>query len=223
MPRLALAICVLWFFSLFVFRTIHQWRQTGSTGIKGFHGRVGSLPWIAGVAASLGLVTAPLAPLGALLGWPGGALFVGDTPLHLAGAALALVGNAGGLLAQLSMGSSWRVGVDESERTALVTDGIFARVRNPIFAFIGLSLLGLVLLVPNVLSLLACALTFVGIELQVRAVEEPYLMRTHGEAYARYASSVGRFVPAFGRLRDADVRPGADSGDAPRRLDVTER
>ena len=53
MPRLALALLILWFVSLFVFRTIVQWRQTGSTGIKGFHGRVGSLSWLAGATASL--------------------------------------------------------------------------------------------------------------------------------------------------------------------------
>lgn len=200
MPRLALAICLLWFVSLFVLRTLVQWRKTGSTGVKGFHGRPGSLPWLAGMAASLGLVVAPLAPLAALLGWPGGALFFSSQPLHLAGAALAFAGIAGALLAQLSMGDSWRVGVDASERTRLVTDGLFAWIRNPIFSFIGLSLAGLLLLVPSALSLLAVLLTVLGIETQVRAVEEPYLLDTHGEPYARYAGRVGRFLPGVGRL-----------------------
>ncbi|MBW2286955.1 MAG: isoprenylcysteine carboxylmethyltransferase family protein [Deltaproteobacteria bacterium] len=223
MPRLALAICMLWFFSLFVFRTIVQWRATGSTGVKGFHGRVGSLPWIAGVAASLGLALAPLAPLSALFDWPGGSLLVAEPGLHWAGAAFALIGNAGGLLAQLAMGSSWRVGVDASERTELVTHGMFAWVRNPIFSFISLSVLGLVLLVPNPLSLLAGVLTLVGIEVQVRAVEEPYLLRMHGADYARYAARVGRFVPAIGRLRDDASRPGTAHASSHRHLDVTER
>ena len=39
-----------------------------------------------------------------------------------------------------------------------------------------------------------------GLELQVRSVEEPYLLRTHGDAYRAYASRVGRFVPGIGRL-----------------------
>ncbi|NNL65855.1 MAG: isoprenylcysteine carboxylmethyltransferase family protein, partial [Myxococcales bacterium] len=113
---------------------------------------------------------------------------------------LALLGIGGGLLAQLGMGSSWRVGVDESETTALVTDGLFRFVRNPIFSFIGLSAIGFVLLVPNLVSLAAAGLTAIGIELQVRAVEEPYLARTHGAAYADYAARVGRFVPGVGRI-----------------------
>ena len=198
MPRVALALCFVFFVSLFVFRSVVQFRKTGSTGVKGFSGRIGSLPWIAGASASLGLALAPVGPLAALYGWPGGNLLLPDYAMHLLGAICAVVGIAGALAAQLSMGDSWRVGVDESESTALVTDGLFAWVRNPIFTFIGLSLLGLILLVPNVLSLAAAALTLLGIELQVRAVEEPHLERTHGDVYRAYSSRVGRFVPGLG-------------------------
>lgn len=56
-------------------------------------------------------------------------------------------------------------------------------------------------MVPNVPALLAAALTILGIEIQVRAVEEPYLKRTHGASYVSYAENVGRFVPGVGRLR----------------------
>lgn len=201
MPRLALALCLVWFVSLFVFRSILQWRKTGATGVKGFHGRVGSLPWIAGVTASLGLVLAPAAAIAALWEWPGGALVFSSRSLHIAGAALALMGIAGALASQLTMGDSWRVGVDASETTALVTDGLFAWVRNPIFSFISATVVGLVLLIPNFLAILAALLTLVGIETQVRAVEEPYLMKTHGSAYADYAARVGRFIPGAGLLR----------------------
>jgi len=136
--------------------------------------------------------------LGALFEWPGGQLLFSSEALHLLGAVFAVSGIAGALAAQLSMGDSWRVGVDDSETTALVTGGLFAWVRNPIFTFIGLSLLGLIFLVPNALSLAAAALTLLGIELQVRAVEEPYLERTHGDVYRAYSSRVGRFIPGLG-------------------------
>lgn len=199
MPRLALVLCLVWFVSLFVVRSLLQWQRTGSTGIRGFHGAVGSVPWLAGVSASAGLALAPIAPLAALLGWPGGAIWIAAPSLHWAGAALTALGIAGALLAQMSMGDSWRIGVDESETTALVTHGLFGIVRNPIFSFIALSAVGFVLMVPNLLSATACCLTLLGIEAQVRAVEEPYLRTTHGEDYARYASRVGRFVPGLGR------------------------
>jgi protein-S-isoprenylcysteine O-methyltransferase Ste14 len=42
----------------------------------------------------------------------------------------------------------------------------------------------------------------VALELQVRVVEEPYLLRTQDEPYAAYASRVGRFVPGVGRIEE---------------------
>lgn len=203
MPCLALALCAVWFVALFVFRTALHWARTGSTGIAGFSGRPGSLPWFAGLSMSLGFAAALAAPVAALGGWAGGELFFGSQVVHILGAASLVLGTAGALLAQVSMGESWRVGVDESETTRLVTSGAFAWVRNPVFSFIGLSLLGLVLLVPNATALLAGLLVFVGIELQVRVVEEPALVRTHGADYRAYAARVGRFVPGIGRLPEA--------------------
>ncbi|MER5628798.1 hypothetical protein ABT061_48065 [Streptosporangium sp. NPDC002544] len=41
------------------------------------------------------------------------------------------------------------------------------------------------------------------IELQVRVVEEPYLIRTHGSDQLTHASITGRFLPALGRLSPA--------------------
>ena len=43
-------------------------------------------------------------------------------------------------------------------------------------------------------------LLIAGLEIQVRLVEEPHLIRTHGEAYLAWARGVGRFVPGLGRL-----------------------
>ncbi|PYG00281.1 hypothetical protein SAMN05216184_104223 [Georgenia satyanarayanai] len=39
-----------------------------------------------------------------------------------------------------------------------------------------------------------------AVEIQVRLVEEPYLIRAHGHAYASYSERVGRFLPGLGRL-----------------------
>ena len=113
---------------------------------------------------------------------------------------------AGTLLAQAWIGSSWRVGVDEAERTELVVRGPFALVRNPIFSAMIPAFLGLALLAPNVLALAAFSVLVAAVELQVRFVEEPYLLRTHGERYAGYASQVGRFVPGVGRSKAGGVR-----------------
>jgi protein-S-isoprenylcysteine O-methyltransferase Ste14 len=105
------------------------------------------------------------------------------------------------LVAQLAIGDSWRIGVDEPERTDLVTAGPFGVVRNPIVAAMVPTSLGLALLVPNVVALAAFLALVSALELQVRLVEEPYLARAHGERYLAYASRVGRFVPGVGKLK----------------------
>ncbi|MFV2008722.1 MULTISPECIES: methyltransferase family protein [unclassified Micromonospora] len=99
------------------------------------------------------------------------------------------------------MGASWRVGVDPGERTALVTHGLFGIVRNPIFTAMAASVVGLAAMVPNAVSLTAAAVLIVSVQVQVRAVEEPYLVGMHGEAWTRYAARVGRFLPGVGGWR----------------------
>ena len=206
MPLVALFLIMVWFSSLFVFRSAYQWWQTGSTGVKGFSGRIGSLEWNAGAVTSVGLLSAADAPIAALCGWTGGSLLFSNAGIHLLGAVTAAVGLVGSLFAQVSMGTSWRVGVDGAERTDLVTDGIFGWVRNPFFSFVLLSMIGLALLLPNTLVFLALALTAIGLEIQVRAVEEPYLASVHGAAYEDYASKTGRFFPRIGTRGDANRR-----------------
>lgn len=76
---------------------------------------------------------------------------------HVAGVVLFAFGLATTLWAQIVMGDSWRVGVDPVERTDLVTDGPFGLVRNPIFAGMLPTSLGLALLVPNVVGLIGLA------------------------------------------------------------------
>ena len=41
MPKLALILCAVWVLLLVVVRAIMQWNSMGSTGIKGFRGRLG--------------------------------------------------------------------------------------------------------------------------------------------------------------------------------------
>lgn len=89
--------------------------------------------------------------------------------------AFAVLGTLATFAAQLMMGDSWRIGVDETERTTLVTRGPFRLVRNPIFDAVLLAFLGLTLMVPNLLALGGFVLMLVGAQIQVRRVEEPYL------------------------------------------------
>ena len=206
MAELALALYGAYLLLAFGLRTLIQLRRTGSTGFRGLGGRPGSAEWLAGVGFVVALALGVAAPVLALLDVVEPIAALDGDAAHVAGAALAVAGIAATLLAQLAMGSSWRIGVDHEERTALVTTGPFALVRNPIFSAMIPTALGLVLLVPSWVALLGLAGLVLALELQVRVVEEPYLLRTHGRDYREYAARVGRFVPSVGRLGAAPPR-----------------
>ena len=196
MATLGLALCTVWFLTLFVLRSLIFWTKTGFLGINTFKGRIGSLAWCATtMSATVGILLAPISPVATLYNWPMSEILYNVPLVHWTGAGISGIGIFGGLAAQLAMGESWRIGVDESERTKLVTDGMFRYVRNPIFSFIGVSMLGFFLTVPNWWALIAIVLTTIGIQLQVRFVEEPHLLSVHSDEYARYLKSVGRFIP----------------------------
>ena len=202
----ALAMFAVMFLVIFVLRSAMQKRATGDSGIRAgaLGASVGSLEWLAGwllVIAMLAAVGAPIAELAGLEPLTDSAVVRGI------GAALAAIGIVATFLAQTNMGEAWRIGIDEAERTELVSTGAFELVRNPIFSAMILSGVGLTIMVPNPLSISGILTLVVAIELQVRHVEEPHLRRLHGADYAAYEARVGRFVPGLGLNRDAGQTP----------------
>ena len=185
MEVLALACWGLYLFVAVVVRGAVQWRRTGSTGIKAAGG---------GGELSYGALFVGANALGAAA-----PAFGARDDLWVAGVALFACGFAALVAAQYAMGSSWRIGVDAGEQTRLVTDGPFALVRNPIFSAMFVLQLGLVLIAPNAAAAIAWVLVVLSVELQVRRVEEPHLLRAHGDDYRAYMRRVGRFVPGLGR------------------------
>jgi protein-S-isoprenylcysteine O-methyltransferase Ste14 len=199
----ALALVLLAIYGLLALglRMLVQVRRTGSTGFKGVSGGPGSIEWMAGalLAAAIALCVAGplLEALGAISPIE---MLTGDVGAVL-GVALAVAGIALTVAAQHAMGEAWRIGVDPDERTELVTDGPFAIVRNPIYAAMIPTFAGIALLAPNSLTIAGAILVVMALELQTRLVEEPHLLRAHGDGYAAYAARVGRFLPRIGRLR----------------------
>ena len=201
MAAVALVVYVVYLALAFGLRTVLQLRSTGSSGFHGLGGRPGSAEWFAGVLFAVALILGAAAPILDLTGTIEPVEAIDGDALNLLGLGLALLGVAMTLYAQVVMGESWRIGVDHDERTELVTGGPFAWVRNPFFSAMVPTALGLALMVPSAVSIAAFVALVVALELQVRVVEEPYLLRVQGERYREYASRTGRFVPGIGRLR----------------------
>jgi len=185
----------------FGWRSWLQYRRTGSTGFRGTSGRIGSPEWIAGLGFVIALVVAVAAPIlqRANVIEPVGMLRT--VWIQVIGIVVATSGIAATVDAQLEMGDAWRIGVDEQETTTLVCTGVFARVRNPIYTAMFTFGLGIALVTPNLVAFAGFVLLVATIELQVRRVEEPYLLRTHGDTYRDYTASVGRFIPGIGLIR----------------------
>lgn len=200
MPVLAVGLFMAWVLLAGVGRSWWQRQRTGDSGLRFTGGRVSAGQRWANLIGILGGLTVGIAaPIADLAGSPSLELLNG-TAAPWAGVAVTMVGIVATVAAQLAMGASWRIGVDPAERTSLVTEGPFAVVRNPIFTATLVTFLGLTLAVPNLLSIVGLVVLVVGVELQVRCVEEPHLLNVHGADYAAYAARTGRFLPGLGRL-----------------------
>jgi len=193
---------VLCLVAIIVWRPWLQRRRHGSSGVVVFGGGAAQK-----ARDGMGLVLVVLLVGQALVaaGWPEALpraeadLRSGTGVRHLLGAVLLF----GGLLllvaAQLNLGASWRIGIEEGARPGLVTGGLYRFCRNPIFLALLVILAGNALLLPTLLSALMLAGAYVAIRQQI-AEEERYLVRTYGEQYRQYARRAGRLVPGIGKL-----------------------
>ena len=178
-----------------------QLRRTGSTGLVELREGAGAADWMSGLLFLGGMATAVTSVILVLDDSLDPFESFDTAALHAVGIVLAAAGGLAVFGAQLGMGESWRIGVSDEQRTELITGGWFSICRNPIYAAMVVGWIGFALMVPTWLGFLGAVLVAAALELQVRYVEEPYLLRAHGEAYRAYASRVGRFVPGVGLLR----------------------
>lgn len=96
-------------------------------------------------------------------------------------------------IAQTQMANSWRIGIDEKNKTKLVTSGFFSISRNPIFLGIMIANVGLFMVIPNAFTLLIVSLSTISINTQIR-LEEEFLQRQFGNEYVEYMEKVRRWI-----------------------------
>ena len=99
------------------------------------------------------------------------------------------------------MGKQWRIGVDPNEKTELVTAGIYAKIRNPIYTGCIVFGTGLILLAPHVLFVITGIVGYFAVRAYVKDIEEPYLVKLHGEKYRQYMSQTRSFFPRLSDLK----------------------
>jgi protein-S-isoprenylcysteine O-methyltransferase Ste14 len=121
-----------------------------------------------------------------------GTVLVDSVVIKLAGALMVLAGLVIFALALWSFADSWRVGVDRTTPGALMTGGIFAWTRNPIYVGLDLIVCGTALLQGRTIFVLLASALIVLLHYHVRR-EEHYLASAYGDAYRRYRTRVGRY------------------------------
>jgi protein-S-isoprenylcysteine O-methyltransferase Ste14 len=98
------------------------------------------------------------------------------------------------LYAQIKMGKSWRVGIDENSRTGLIKTGLYKVIRNPTYLGLFILNLGVWLIWPTWTIFLFNVFFIYTLEIQVRC-EEDFLESTHGKDYMEYKAKTKRYIP----------------------------
>lgn len=109
------------------------------------------------------------------------------------GVLLCLVGLLLLFLSLVSFGESFRVGIDPDHPDKLVTTGIFAFSRNPIYVGFGFVLLGQFLVFSNWILLVYMVAAVWLFHRQVSR-EEKYLSSHYGRQYWEYCHRVRRYL-----------------------------
>jgi protein-S-isoprenylcysteine O-methyltransferase Ste14 len=95
------------------------------------------------------------------------------------------------------LGTNWSAGLQTSDAQSLVTTGVYARVRHPMYTAHWLLGIGQALLVHNWLAGAAGLVVF-GLMYAVRVPrEEAMMVDRFGAAYQLYQRKTGRVLPWF--------------------------
>ena len=97
------------------------------------------------------------------------------------------------LMSLISFGKSFRVGIDTDHPDKLITTGIFAFSRNPIYVAFGSVLIGQFLIFPNWILLIYLAAAIWLFHRQILR-EEDYLKKHYGKQYTDYCNRVRRYI-----------------------------
>jgi protein-S-isoprenylcysteine O-methyltransferase Ste14 len=115
------------------------------------------------------------------------------------------------VFAQVTLGNAWRLGIDKENPGELVTHGIYALCRNPIYLFFDLYFFGTFLLNGTLFFALATVFTVVNLHYQILK-EEQHLADLYGSDYRAYFARTARYLPTPSALRSSREAQSVDTG-----------
>ena len=117
-----------------------------------------------------------------------------SVPLRICGAVIGALGAVVFVTSVVTMRDSWRAGVSKTDKTELVTDGIYQLSRNPAFLGFALVYIGILLMFFNPWLLVVSLFAMIMFHLQIVNVEEDFLLETFGQEYLAYKKKVNRYI-----------------------------
>lgn len=98
-------------------------------------------------------------------------------------------------LTHRALGRNWSVSLDVRENHRLITDGIYRRVRHPMYTAFWLWAVAQALLLPNWVAGFAGLIGFGTLFFGRIAKEEQMMVDTFGDEYRQYMARTGRLLP----------------------------
>lgn len=189
---MALILASTFFLFAIVGRILIQYYYSGDHGVRFAHKSAPLIEIVPGATFILAFVASIALIILNLLGhFPVSEPFL---PLVLPAVLVGFLGIVITVIAQIQMGRSWRIGVDQSESTELITTGLYAKSRNPIYFGIFLYWIGISMIFPHPAMWVSALVCWISIEVIVRRIEEPYLSRVHKEKFQAYRQKTHRYL-----------------------------
>lgn len=114
--------------------------------------------------------------------------------VRIMGAVLSVMGTIIFIAAVQTMRDSWRAGVSKTDKTELVTNGIYQISRNPAFLGFDLLYVGTLLMFFNWILYILTVFAIIMYHLQIVNVEEDFLLSEFGNEYLQYKKKVCRYI-----------------------------
>ena len=116
------------------------------------------------------------------------------TAIRIIGAITSVGGTVIFIVALWTMRDSWRAGVSKTDKTELITNGIYHISRNPAFLGFDLLYIGTLLMFFNWILCFLTVFAVIMYHLQIVNVEENFLLVAFGNEYLQYKKKVCRYI-----------------------------
>ncbi|MBR1203098.1 MULTISPECIES: protein-S-isoprenylcysteine O-methyltransferase [unclassified Bradyrhizobium] len=98
-------------------------------------------------------------------------------------------------LTHRALGRNWSLSLDVRENHRLITDGIYQKIRHPMYSAFWLWAVAQALLLPNLVAGFAGLIGFGTLFFGRVAREEQMMLETFGDEYREYMARTGRIIP----------------------------